>query len=116
MNERVPAQVFCLAEFLYDEMVERGWTTEKVAVRMHTKHGAAMDLFCLDLMMCVQDDNLILDDDLFNGLGRAFDTDPQTFRNIHEEWLTHPDRRSPFEVPEEIFGPTSRRAMIRVVQ
>src|ERR1700744_768683 len=28
MTERIPAQVFCLAELLSDEMVERGWTTD----------------------------------------------------------------------------------------
>lgn len=115
-EQRTPAEVFSLAEHLYDEMIARGWKTENAAVRMHTKHGAAMDLFCLDLMMCVQDDNLILDDEFLSGLGRAFGVDPQTLRNIHDGWLKHPDRRSPFVVPEEVFGPTSRRAMIRAVR
>lgn len=75
-----------------------------------------MDLFCLDLIMAVQDDGLIIDDDMFAGLARAFNVSPAFFRNLHAVWLDHPDRREPFECPEDIFGPTSRRAMIRVVQ
>lgn len=114
-DERVPAEVFCLAEFLCDEMQERGWKTEDVAVRMKTPSGAAMDLFCLDLVMAVQDDGLILDDELFSGIARAFDVSPEFFRNLHETWKRYPDRRSPFKCPEEIFGPISRRAMIRSV-
>lgn len=113
--ERKPAEVFHLAEYLYDEMVARGWKTENAAVRMGTSRGAAMDLFCLDLLMAVHDENLIIDDEMFEGLGRAFDVSAQYFRNLHAGWLAHPDRRSPFDVPDEIFGPTSRRAMIRPV-
>lgn len=111
-----PAEVFCLAEHLYEDMKSRGWTTEDVAARMQTPNGAAMDLFCLDLLMAVQDDGLIIDNEMFDGLGRAFGVSPQMFRNLHEGWMKHPERRSPFECPEDAFGPTSRRGMIRVVQ
>lgn len=113
--ERTPAQVFCLAEYLYEEMVARGWNTDQVAIRMQTPAGAAMDLFCLDILLAVQDDGLIIDDEMFQGLGRAFEIDVQYLRNLHQVWLERPDSRSPFEVPDEIFGPTSRRAMLRVV-
>ena len=110
-----PAEVFCLAEHLYDEMKARGWTTESVAVRMGTRNGAAMDLFCLDLVMAVQDDGLIIDAEMFEGLARAFGVSAEFFRSLHEAWLSHPDRRSAFECPEDIFGPASRRGLIRVV-
>ena len=114
-DARIPAEVVCLAEFLCEEMQERGWQTEDVAVRMGTPSGPALDLFGLDLIMVVQDGGLIIDDEFFAGLGRAFDVSPEFFRNLHEAWKRHPDRRSPFACPEEIFGPTSRRALIRTV-
>ena len=116
MNDNAPAEVFCLAEHLYDEMVARGWKTEDAAVRMQTKRGAALDLFFLDIIMCVPDEKLIIDDDVFEGLGRAFGMPPQFFKNLHADWSKYPDRRSKFEVPDEIFGPTSRRAMIHPVR
>ena len=110
-----PAQVFSLAEILSDELQARGWKSEDAAVRMRTSHGAAKDLFFLDLILCIQDDGLLIDDETFDGLARAFDVDHQFFRNIHADWLQWPDRRSPFEPPESIFGPTSRRqAMIPI--
>jgi hypothetical protein len=110
-----PAEVTCLAAYLYEEIRERGWQTEQVAARMKTKNGAAMDLFCLDLIMAVQDDGLIIDDEMFDGLARAFDVSADLFRNLHATWKQYPDRRIPFECPEDVFGPTSRRAMIRSV-
>ncbi len=115
MTDWIPAQVFSLAEFLYDELVERGWKTEDAAIRMGTKGGAAMDLFMLDLLLCCPEEKFIIADEIFAGLGRAFGGDPDYFRRIDKQWHDHPERRSPFEVPDEIFGPTSRRAMLRVV-
>ena len=112
---RTPAEVFCLAEFLCEEMQARGWKTEDVAARMGTPSGFAMDLLCLDLTMAVQSDGLIIDDEFFAGLGSAIDVSVEFFRNLHQVWLTHPDRRSPFDCPEDIFGATSHRAMIRAV-
>lgn len=110
------AEVFCLAEYLADEMQARGWKTEDVAVRMRTASGSALDLFMLDIIMCVPDEKLIIPEDVFDGLARAFDVNAEFLRNLHRTWLAHPDKRSPFEVPDDLFGPTSRRAMIRVVR
>lgn len=117
---RQPAQTFCLAECLSDEIVARGWKSETAAVRMKTSRGAAMDLFILDLLLCVQGtehgQDLIIDEETFDGLGRAFDVEVQFFKNIDAAWRRSPlERRCPFEPPDEIFGPTSRRAMIRPV-
>ena len=111
-----PAEVFCLQEYLADELQARGWTTEDAAVRMQTDRGASMDVLLLDVIMCVHDEKLIITDDMFAALGRAFDVDPQFLKNIREMWLAHPDKRTPFEVPDSLFGATSRRALIRVVK
>jgi hypothetical protein len=114
---RTPAEVFCLAELLSDEMIARGWTTEDVAVRMSaTVDDLAKNLLALDLLMCVHDDKLLVGDRMFDGLTQVFGVDPLFFRNIDAVWREHPDRRSPFTPPEVIFGPTSRRATMQVVK
>jgi len=117
MTERIPAEVFCLAELISDELIARGWTTEDVALRMSaTPEEMQKNLLTLDLLMCVQRDGLLIGDQMFNGLTRVFDVDPMFFRNIDAQWRKHPDRRSPFTPPETIFGPISRRATIHTVK
>jgi hypothetical protein len=111
-----PAEVFSLAECIYDELVARGWKTENAAVRMGTERGAALDLFMLDLLLCVPEEKFIIPDDIFAGLGRAFDVDPIFFKRINEQWHRYPDRRNKFEAPDDIFGPTSRRQSMHVAK
>jgi len=113
--KRIPAQVFCLAEMISDEMFERGWRTEDVAIRMGGKdvHEIGIDLLTLDLLMCVQDDRMNIGDDIFERLSRAFDVSAQYFRNLHEMWLAHPDRRAPFSPHDTLFGKISRSAIRR---
>ena len=41
--------------------MERGWMTEDVVRHIPTGRDPAIDLCCLDLLMCVQDDNLLID-------------------------------------------------------
>lgn len=111
-----PAQVFCLPEMMADEMKARGWRTEDVAARMGTPKGAGIDLLTLDLFMGLYaEKGLLMSDDFFAGLARAFDISEQYFRNIHASWLKYPDRRAVFECPDELFGPISRRQMIHPV-
>lgn len=113
---RDPAEVFCLAEILSDELIARGWTTTDVALRMGgTAEDVAKNLLAIDLLMCVQRDSLLVGDRLFDGLTRVFDVDPDFFRNIDAAWRKHPDRRNDFTPPEKIFGPISRRAAFHVV-
>ena len=38
-----PVEVFPLAEYLVDEMRERGWRTSDVALRMPGEYGAAFE-------------------------------------------------------------------------
>ena len=113
---RKVAHAFSLAECLSDEMIERGWTTEDVVRHMNTGRDPAMDLFCLDLLMCVQDDRILINSVTFDGLTRAFGVDPDFFRNMDAAWRRAPkEAREPFNPPEQIFGPISRRAMMRAV-
>lgn len=104
----IPVQVFHFSEFICEELSERGWTTEDIAKRMNTSREFWRDLLIVDLLLCVHDDKLILDDETCGGLARAFGVSPQFFRNLDETWRDFPDRRSPFTPPEEVFGPVSR--------
>jgi hypothetical protein len=113
MTERTPAMVFSLAEMLGDEMAARGWTIEDAGARM-SENGAARDSLILATMMSVQSDGLILTDDFFSGLSRAFDVSEDFFRNIHRQWLAHPSARQPYDAPDELFGPWLRVALTPV--
>lgn len=115
---RIPAEVFCLAELLSDEMQARGWRTEDVAARMsETIDELAKNLLTIDLLMCVQRDNLLVGDRMFDALAEVFEVDSMFFRNIDRAWReAPPERRQPFTPPEGIFGPVSRRAAIQIVR
>lgn len=112
MSGREPAQVYCLGEHLSDELMARGWTTEDVAARMGGSHKQiATNLLMIDLLICIQDDNLIIDDGLFDDLSDVFGVSSSYFRNLDAAWRRFPDRRSQFTPPEDIFGPLSRQAI-----
>lgn len=104
-SEFVPAQVFCLAEYLCDEMLARKWTTEDVAIRMGNGRDLARDLLCLDLIVAVPDKNLLIGDEMIEGLSNAFGISQTFFRKIDEQWRNAtPEQRSSFKAPEKIFG------------
>jgi hypothetical protein len=116
-QDRIPAEVFSLAEMLCDEMQARGWQTEDVAFRMGgTFDDFVRNLLTIDLLMCVQRDTLLVGDRMFNGLAHAFNVDHRTLRNLDAAWRqAPPDHRAPFTPPDSIFGPLSRRAAFNVV-
>lgn len=102
--ENEPAEVFCLAEFLCDELIARDWTTAHAAVSGGgTNEQIAMNQFKLDLLLCVQEEKLLIDDDTFAFLARAFDVSEQFFRNLDAAWRKSPQRRVPFQAPESVF-------------
>jgi len=100
-----PAEVFPLAEYLCEEMIERGWTTDDVAVRMLTTRGAGMDAFIVAAVLSVHKDSLVIDDETFDGLARAFGVSGELFRNLDAAWRRWPAKRSPFSAPDSVFGP-----------
>jgi hypothetical protein len=103
-EEREPVEVWPLTHFLCEEMQARGWTTADVAIRMKTSDGYGIDKLTLDLLMANEEANLIIDDNTFAALARAFGVSEQYFRNLHAVWKNWPDRRVAFECPESIFG------------
>jgi hypothetical protein len=114
MSDRIPAEVFPLAEFIADELIARGWKTEDAAIRMGgtTDLEIAKDLLALDLLMCAHSDNLLVGDRMFAGLAKAFDVSEECFRNLDRTWRDNPSRRSEWTCPENLFGPISRRSLI----
>ena len=98
----IPAEVFRLGEYLAEEMQERGWKSGDVAARMTGEYG--YNVFALELVLAIDDDELRIDDDLFDGLALVFDVHPEFFRNLHRTWLDHPDRRSEFDPPDDLFS------------
>lgn len=99
-----PAEVFSLAQYLAEEMRERGWKTSDVATRMGNERGYGMDAFCFELVLAGCSEEVAIDDDTFAGMARAFDVSEQLFRNLDASWRQFPDRRSGYEAPDEMFN------------
>lgn len=100
--DREPVEVFPLAQYVAEEMEARGWTANDVAARMGGDY--ATNAFVVDLLLAVHEDKLIVDDDTFAGLSRAFGVSEQYFRNLDAVWRKWPDRRSEFECPEHLLS------------
>lgn len=105
--ERKPAQVWPLASFIAEEMEARGWDTDDVAMRMgyKTDEEFGLDLLSFGMLLCVQEDGLLVGDNLFRKMALAFDVSENYLRKLDFAWRHWPDRREPFECPEKLFGP-----------
>ena len=109
LPKRMPAEVFSLAEHLYDELKARGWTTDDCALRMgHANEDEFfVNLMALDLLMAVQKDSLLVGDRLFACLSAALDVSEEFLRRLDKGWREHPARRSDWSCPDDVFGPMS---------
>lgn len=103
-----------LASFLADEMRERGWTTDDVAIRMLPNHKAPENALLVGLILSVQKDTLLVGDDTFLELERAFGVSAIFFRRLDQKWRDNPSARETFEPPDELFGPLAVRALTAV--
>ncbi len=110
MSEREPAEVYPLAEFLCEELLERHWTTSDLAKRMVNGRKYFRNKIIADLLMAVQKDGMLIDDDTFDGLAAALGVSTEMLRNLDATWRKWPDRRVSFECPEAIFGTDIRFA------
>lgn len=117
MDERIPAEVFPLAEFLGDEMTARGWTTDDVATRIGD--GGSFDwmaLFKFMLLLSVQRESLTFGDDFMRDLAGAFGVRLEMLEGLDRTWREAPAyRRRTYSPPDALFGPISRRCFIRAV-
>jgi hypothetical protein len=109
MSDR-PAEVWPLAAFLVEEMEARGWRSIDVAMRMGATNvdGLARNLLALDLLLCVQNDGLLVGDRMFGNLARAFDVSEDYFRNLDAAWRNAPpESHVEWKCPETMFDPVS---------
>ena len=111
----LPAEVHPLASFVAEELQARGWHTETLALRMNDKRHFGQNLLAIDMLLAVQDDKLVIDDRLFDLMATAFGCSSEMLRSLDRQWRENPDQRVPFEAPDDLFGPLSRRALIRPV-
>jgi hypothetical protein len=95
-----------LASYLAEEMEARGWRTTDVAIRMGgDAEEIARNALALDVLLCVQKDNLLVGDRLFSELAQAFDVSEELFRNLDAAWREAPsDRREEMEPPEHLLS------------
>jgi hypothetical protein len=100
----VPVEVFCLAEYVADEMIARNWTSFDVANRMSDPEDFKIRLLMVEFFLAVQDDNLILEHDFLSELSRAFGVSVELFSNLHKRWLENPTKRSSWECPESLLA------------
>ena len=99
-----PAEVFCLAEYLAEEMKTRGWTASDLARRLPDSRSLAQRRLEVGFLLSVQSDNMLIGETEFDELAAAFSVSKVLFRGMHAAWLKWPDRRSPFTCPEELLA------------
>lgn len=81
---RKPAAVFPPAEYLRDELTERGWTLRDLAERMG---GDPILNECgLELMLALPEKNMILDVESAAGLEHALGSSAQFWLNLDATW------------------------------
>lgn len=107
VEERGPTWVGIppLAAFIADEMELRGWLASDVVAHMMglSEQEIQRDVLALYLLFFVHKDNLLVGDDLFAKLARAFGVSEQFFRNLDHRWRSAaPENREPFEFPEHL--------------
>jgi plasmid maintenance system antidote protein VapI len=86
MSERVPAEVFHVMEFVYEELQARGWALEGLAVRM----GGDPSRFLLALeFLDLREPDMLIGDEVAAGLAQAFGTSKSLWLKLDETWRKH---------------------------
>ena len=72
--------------FIQDELDERGWSRDDLAIRMGGEFG--MNRLALDMYFEVGpgEPDLLLGEETALQLARAFDVSPQFFLRLHDAW------------------------------
>ncbi len=86
---RPPAQVFSLAQYLGEEMDERGWTSWDVGSRMggENEDQKSQDAFVVECILSVLDGSLKWTPELYRQLERAFSVSEGFFERLNQPWL-----------------------------
>lgn len=87
MSDFIPAEGFCVGEYIRDELEERGWTTRDCAERMGgdvrvNELTLELHIACIDAPLDHAIHRAKLNPETAAGLGRAFGTDAQGWLNL----------------------------------
>jgi hypothetical protein len=104
--ERIPAQVFPLAEYLCDELVARDWHTADCARRFDNGLSQAVNLLALNLLMLGA--NIPAPDHVIEGLANALSVSKAFLRSLERPALEHPDRVARWICPIDVLSKEQR--------
>jgi plasmid maintenance system antidote protein VapI len=79
-----------VADYIEEEMLERGWSVSDLAVRMggDSPSDVGRDQLAIELLFaCRNERNIRLGEETALRLGRAFDVSPELFRNLEKSWI-----------------------------
>lgn len=102
----IPVEVFPLAQYLGEEMEERGWTSWDVGLRMggETDEEVSKNAFVVELILSVLDGSLKWTPELYRQLERAFGVSDGFFERLNQPWLQHPDKRAGYDAPDHLYA------------
>lgn len=83
----VPAEVFHPSVFILEEMDERGWDRDMVAMRMSPEFGKNRLTLDLYLDLGPEKTNMRLGEKTTTALARAFGTSAEFWTNLEAAWL-----------------------------
>ena len=86
------ATAFHPAEYIDDEMKERGWTIDDVVSRMSGDRD--MNFASLSLYLSIRDMPNLRLGELAIGLEEAFGVNRQTFWNLEKSWVEYAKQRN----------------------
>lgn len=87
-DERIPAEVFHVGEFIEDEMAARGWTSLDLALRMggKTAEEIGLDRLSVDLLCNVHHKDLLMGEKMAAKIAAAFGSSPEYWINLDKAW------------------------------
>jgi plasmid maintenance system antidote protein VapI len=94
MNERIPAEVFHPSVFIQEEMDERGWDRDELAIRMtgpSDKNHLGVTRLSLDFYFDIGPvtPGLRIGAETAEMFAQAFGVSPQLFLNLESYWLKY---------------------------
>lgn len=86
---KISAECFPVADFIEEEMAARGWAIRDVVDRMGCTDELdwGVNHLALEFLFACRSGPACRIGEMAVGLGRAFGTGPQIFRNIEKTWI-----------------------------
>lgn len=77
------------AEYIQEELDERGWTLRDLVFRMRRYEDAkdwAINMLTFEMYMAVREPGVVLDEEMARDLGTAFGVSAEFFLNLDRAW------------------------------